>query len=174
MWTFIRRLQKCYQYDLSIPVMEGIVFVYIFRAISFAGRLNEYSQFACLLQLIRCFLFANVNESLKSGWTLFRSINPPPECIGSSVRSISRGSFSGIWILECHSGKYGLHSSLCSPNWKDDSAAISSELETARNHTGSNRDYKVGCCIMSIWLLASQASMILAMGGRELSRCKIH
>ncbi len=43
--------------------MEGIVFVYIFREISFAGHLNEYSQFACLLQLIRCFLFANVNES---------------------------------------------------------------------------------------------------------------
>ncbi len=49
---------------LSIPVMEGIVFVYIFRAISFTGYLNEYSQSACLLQLIRCFLFANVNESL--------------------------------------------------------------------------------------------------------------
>ncbi len=46
--------------------MEGIVFVYSFRAISFPGHLNEYSQFACLLQLIRCFLFANVNESLSS------------------------------------------------------------------------------------------------------------
>ncbi len=43
--------------------MEGIVFVYIFKVISFAGHLNEYSQFACLLQLIRCFLFTNVNES---------------------------------------------------------------------------------------------------------------
>ncbi len=64
MWTFIRRSQKCYQYDLSIPIMEGIVFVYIFRTISFAGHLNEYLQFACLLQLIRCFLFANVNEFL--------------------------------------------------------------------------------------------------------------
>ncbi len=42
--------------------MEGIVFVYIFRANSFAGHLNEYSQFACLQQLIRCFLFANVNR----------------------------------------------------------------------------------------------------------------
>ncbi len=48
---------------LSILVMEGIVFVYIFKAISFTGPLNEYSQFACLQQLIRCFLFANVNES---------------------------------------------------------------------------------------------------------------
>ncbi len=67
MWTFIRCSQKCYQYDLSIPVMEGIVFVYIFRAISFVGHLNEYSQFGCLLQLIRCFLFANVNESLQAG-----------------------------------------------------------------------------------------------------------
>ncbi len=47
---------------LSIPVMDGIVFVYIFKAISLAGHLNEYSQFACLQQLIRCFLFANVNE----------------------------------------------------------------------------------------------------------------
>ncbi len=64
MGTFIRRSQKCYQYDLSIPVMEGIVFVYIFRTISVAGHLNEYSQFACLLQLIRCFLFANMNESI--------------------------------------------------------------------------------------------------------------
>ncbi len=45
--------------------MEGIVFVYIFKAISFAGPLNEYSQFACLQQLIRCFLFANVNESFQ-------------------------------------------------------------------------------------------------------------
>ncbi len=44
--------------------MEGIVFVYIFGAISFASHLNEYSQFACSQQLIRCFLFANVNESL--------------------------------------------------------------------------------------------------------------
>ncbi len=44
--------------------MEGIVFVYIFKAISFAGLLNEYSPFACLQLLIRCFLFANVNESL--------------------------------------------------------------------------------------------------------------
>ncbi len=44
--------------------MEGIVFVYIFKAISFAGHLNEYSPFACLQQLIRCFLFANVNKSL--------------------------------------------------------------------------------------------------------------
>ncbi len=51
---------------LSIPVIEGIVFVYIFRAISFAGHSNEYSQFAYLQQLIRCFLFANVNESYKS------------------------------------------------------------------------------------------------------------
>ncbi len=71
MWTFIRRSQKCHQYDLSIPVMEGIVFVYIFRVISFAGHLNEYSQFACLQQLIRCFLFANVNESLESGYHIF-------------------------------------------------------------------------------------------------------
>ncbi len=63
MWMFIRRSQKCYQYDLSIPVMEGIVFVYIFRAISFAGHLNEYSLFACLLQLIRCLVFAKVDES---------------------------------------------------------------------------------------------------------------
>ncbi len=63
MWTFTRHSQKCYQYDLSIPVMEGFVFVYIFRAISFAGHLNDYSQFAFLLQLICCFLFANVNES---------------------------------------------------------------------------------------------------------------
>ncbi len=47
---------------LSMLVVEGIVFVYIFKAISFAGPLNEY--FACLQQLIRCFLFANVNESL--------------------------------------------------------------------------------------------------------------
>ncbi len=43
--------------------MEGIVFVYIFRAISLAGHLNEYSQFAYLQQLIRYFLFANANES---------------------------------------------------------------------------------------------------------------
>ncbi len=51
--------------------MEGIVFVYIFKVISFTGHLNEYSQFACLQLLIRCFLFANVNESLPS-------IEPPP------------------------------------------------------------------------------------------------
>ncbi len=43
--------------------MEGIVFVYIFRVILFAGHLNEYSQFARLQQLIRYFLFANVNGS---------------------------------------------------------------------------------------------------------------
>ncbi len=43
--------------------MEGTVFVYIFRAISLASHLNEYSQFAYLQQLIRCFLFTNVNES---------------------------------------------------------------------------------------------------------------
>ncbi len=65
MWTFIHRVQKFINTILSIPVIEGIVFVYIFRAISFAGHLNEYSQFACLQQLIRCFLFANVNESFK-------------------------------------------------------------------------------------------------------------
>ncbi len=64
MWTFIRRSQKFINTMLSILVMEGIVFVYIFRVTSFAGHLNEYSQFACLQQLIRCFLFANVNESL--------------------------------------------------------------------------------------------------------------
>ncbi len=58
---------------LSIPVMEGIVFVYIFRAISFAGHLNEYSQFACLQQLIHSFLFANVNESLA---TFLRNMDP--------------------------------------------------------------------------------------------------
>ncbi len=63
-WTFIRRSQKFINTMLSIPVMEGIVFVYIFKAISFAGHLNEYSPFACSQQLIRCFLFANVNESL--------------------------------------------------------------------------------------------------------------
>ncbi len=57
MWTLIRRLQKFIN-------TKGIVFVYIFKAISFAGHLNEYLQFACLQQLIRCFLFANVNESL--------------------------------------------------------------------------------------------------------------
>ncbi len=61
---FIRHSQKFINTMLSIRVMEGIVFVYIFRAISFAGHLNQYSQFACLQQLIRCFLFANVNESL--------------------------------------------------------------------------------------------------------------
>ncbi len=44
--------------------MEDVVFVYIFRVISFAGHLNEYSQFARLLQLIHCFLFVNVKESL--------------------------------------------------------------------------------------------------------------
>ncbi len=62
MWTFIRHSQKFINTMLSIPVMEGIVFVYIFKAISFAGHLNEHSQFACLQQLIRCFLFANVNS----------------------------------------------------------------------------------------------------------------
>ncbi len=51
--------------------MEGIVFVYIFRTISFAGHLNEYSQFACLQQLIRCFLFANVNESWEYLFAIF-------------------------------------------------------------------------------------------------------
>ncbi len=60
---FIRPSQKFINTMLSIPLMEGIVFVYIFKVISFAGHLNEYSQFACLQQLIRCFLFANVNES---------------------------------------------------------------------------------------------------------------
>ncbi len=55
MWRFIRRLQKFINTMLSIPVMEGIVFVYLFKAISFAGHLNEYSQFACLQQLICCF-----------------------------------------------------------------------------------------------------------------------
>ncbi len=65
MLTFIRRSQKFINTMLSILVMEGIVFVYIFKAISFPGSLNEYSQFACLQQLIRCFLFANVNESLR-------------------------------------------------------------------------------------------------------------
>ncbi len=49
--------------------MKGIVFVYIFKVISFPGHLNEYSQFACLQQLIRCFLFANVNESLGASLT---------------------------------------------------------------------------------------------------------
>ncbi len=56
-WMFIRRYQT---------VMEGIVFVYIFKSILFVGHLNEYSQFACLQQLIRCFLFANVKESVCS------------------------------------------------------------------------------------------------------------
>ncbi len=64
MWTFIHCSQKFINTMLSISVMEGIVFVYIFKAISFAGHLNEYSPFVCLQQLIRCFLFANVNESL--------------------------------------------------------------------------------------------------------------
>ncbi len=41
-----------------------------FRAISFAGHLNEYLQFACLQQLIRCFLFVNVNESISSTSTM--------------------------------------------------------------------------------------------------------
>ncbi len=63
MGTFIRRSQKFINTMLSMSVMEGIVFVYIFRGISFAGYLNQYSQFSCLQQLIRCFLFANVNES---------------------------------------------------------------------------------------------------------------
>ncbi len=62
---FIRRSQKFINTMLSILVMEGIVFVYIFKTISFAGLSNEYSQFACLQQLIRCFLFANVTESYR-------------------------------------------------------------------------------------------------------------
>ncbi len=51
---------------LSIPVMEGIVFVYIFKAISFAGCLNEYSQFACLQQLINSLLFIRECERVFS------------------------------------------------------------------------------------------------------------
>ncbi len=54
--------------------MEGIVFVYISKAISFAGHsfhlqvtpMSIHSQFACLQQLIRCFLFANVNGSIST------------------------------------------------------------------------------------------------------------
>ncbi len=67
--SFARLIRSCehlfaIRKNLSMSVMDGIVFVYIFKVISFAGHLNEYSQSACLQQLIRCFLFANVNESL--------------------------------------------------------------------------------------------------------------
>ncbi len=61
------------------------------------------------------------------------------------------------------------------PNWTDDPAVISYELETARNQRGQIQDYRGrGCCITSICLLASQASTILAQCGWALSWCKIH
>ncbi len=101
--------------------------------------------------------------------TLFQSIDPPPECSRSSVRSISRrGS-----VLECHSGTCGLHLPLCCPNWTDDPTAIAWEPETVKNRMEPNQDYKGGC-ITSICLLASQASTILVVCGRALPWCKIH
>ncbi len=63
MWMFICQSLKFINTMLSILVMVGIVFVYILQRFQFAGHLNEYSQSACLQQLIRCFLFANVSES---------------------------------------------------------------------------------------------------------------
>ncbi len=52
------------------------------------------------------------------------------------------GRSSGIQILECHSGKCGLHSPLCCLNWTNDPAAIPRDLETARNRTRSNQNNK--------------------------------
>ncbi len=108
-------------------------------------------------------MFSKHHPTLNRSWTLFWSIDPPPECSGSSIRSISCWRSSEIWILECHSRKCGLHSPLCCRNWIDNPAVISWKLETARNCTGRNQDYKKGCCITSVRLLVSQASLILAV-----------
>ncbi len=86
MWTFTRHSQKCYQYDLSILITEGIVFVYICRVISFTGHLNEYLQFACLQQLTRCFLFSNVNES-QSGTSKMKNVTTPTSPIHPLLKS---------------------------------------------------------------------------------------
>ncbi len=93
------------------------------------------------------------NRSLNQAGTLFRSIDSLPECSGSSVQSISHGRSSGILILECHSGKCGLHSPLSCPNWTDDPTVVSWEPETAKNRTGLNQEYKgrVALCQFACW-----------------------
>ncbi len=72
-----------------------------FTAISFTGHLNEYSQFACLQQLIRCFLFANVNESL-----YLKSSSDPPELIYIK-RKISSLKISRSVTLRMRCAKLG-------------------------------------------------------------------
>ncbi len=55
---------------LSIPVMEGIVFVYIFKAISFAGHLNEYSQFACVAAVNSLLFIRECERVYKAFWII--------------------------------------------------------------------------------------------------------
>ncbi len=97
------------------------------------------------------------------------SIDHPAECCDLSVWSISRGSSSGIWILECHLGKCWLHSPCCCPKWTDDPSAISWEPETAKNCTEPNQDYKrvVTLCWFTCWPAKLPRFW-------QLSLCKIH
>ncbi len=57
-------------------------------------------------------LFCYNNRSQNQARTLFWSIDLLTEYGSSSVQSVSRGRFSGIWILEYHLRECGLHSPL--------------------------------------------------------------
>ncbi len=95
-------------------------------------------------------VFCYINWSQNQAGTLFRSINPPPECSGPSVRSISRERSSEIRILNCHSGKCWLHSPFCCATWSDNTAAISWDWKQPEIAHGQIRTVR-GCRIVSIF-----------------------